>query len=629
VRVLDFGLARGADHGMPYTEGGGEGPLDATLTRSGALAGTPAYMAPELFHGRPADARSDQFALGVAVYEALYGERPFAGDTIPDLVDRVLANERRPRPNDVVLPRALEAVVERALAPDPAARWPDVGAFVDALEAVVRRAHRRRRGAWVAFFAVASTAAAIALWPRADAPVEVACRTGPERLAGLWDGPRRDALVARWRHPDGSQPPSVDAIVSTLDERTAAWSSAWTEVCEGLRATAEASGAALQDGLALDARARCLEQRRDELEGLVESLEAVPASSLRRAQPLLDALPRDACTPESGFPLPPEPERARAVEATLAKLRRASNRCVLEGTRACEAELESGVAEARAIEHPPLLAYALQQSGALEDARGEPALAETRYEEAFFLARSAGRHELAAKTAINLIDLVGYRGGRHDEGERWARQAEAMLASVPADSRMHGDLLNNRGLLRMASGRTEDAERDYHAAIEIYERIPDGEPRAVATVLGNLAQIAYEAEDFTRAIELLDRSFSIRTAQLGPDHADSMSVLNNRALVQMDRGELEAAEADVRRAIEIGERNLGPGHPELDPPLANLARVLAKRGDLAGARAAFERADGILARKGIDTDHPRRIELAAELAALPTDRPPRSSTEPQ
>jgi tetratricopeptide (TPR) repeat protein len=607
VRVLDFGLARGADHDMPHTEGGGEGPLDGTLTRSGALVGTPAYMAPELFRGRPADARSDQFALGIAVYEALYGERPFGGYTIPELIDRVLANERRRRPPDVTLPRALEAVVDRALAHDPGARWPDVGAFVDALEAVARRARRRRRGTWMAVVAVASAAAVIALWPRVDAPAEVACRPGPERLVGLWDGPRRDALVARWLDPDGSRPPSVDTIVATLDERTAAWASAWTEVCEGLRTT---------EDLALDARARCLEQRRDQLEGLVQSLEAVPAASLRRALPLLEALPRDACTPDAGFPLPPEPERARAVEATLATLNRAGNRCVLEGARACGAALEAGVTEARALEHPPLLAHALQQSGALEDMRGNAALAESRYEEAFFLARTSGRTAIAAKAAINLVDLVGYRGGRHEEGERWARQAEAMLAHVPAGHRIHGDLLNNRGLLRMSSGRTEDAERDYLAAIEIYEQVPGGEPRAIATVLGNLAQIAYEAKDLPRAIELLDRSLAMRTEELGPDHPDAMPVLNNRALVQMDRGELAAAEADVRRAIEIGERNLGPDHPELDPPLANLARVLAKRGDIAGARAAFGRADAILAGKGVDADHPRRIELAAELAAL-------------
>jgi tetratricopeptide (TPR) repeat protein len=601
VRVLDFGLARGSGHGQVRTEGASQGPLDATLTRSGALAGTPAYMAPELLEGHPADARSDQFALAVAVYEALYGERPFDGDTIPELVERVLANARRPRPRDVTLPRALQAVVERALQRDPAARWPSMDAFVDALEGVARRARRRRRGAWaLALVGASALALALALWPRDDEPrpreADVACRPGPERLRGLWDAPRRAALVDRWRGPDGSPSPQGDSIVGALDERAAAWARAWTEACEGMRTA--------QD-LALDVRARCLEQHRDELGEVVQALEAMPATALPRARALVDALPRDACTPESGFPLPPEPERARAVEDTLAALRRAGHRCVLEGPWACEDALEAGLVRARELEHPPLLAYALQQAGALADQRGEAGVAEARYGEAFFLARSAGRHGLAAKTAINLVDLVGYRGERHDEGEQWARQAEAMLASVATTSRMHGDLLNNRGLLRMGAGRTSEAERDYRAALEAYARVPELDPTATATVLGNLAQVSYMALDMDAAIELLDQALATYDAQLGPDHLESMSALGNRGLVKLTRGDVSGSEADLRRVIAIGERHLGPEHPELETPYRNLGRTLERKGDHEGARAALQRAEALQERR-----QARELELS-------------------
>src|SRR6185436_19437245 len=69
VKVTDFGLARAT----PSDKATGE----ITLTQTGALLGTPAYMAPELFDGASADARSDQYAFCVAAWEALFGQRPF------------------------------------------------------------------------------------------------------------------------------------------------------------------------------------------------------------------------------------------------------------------------------------------------------------------------------------------------------------------------------------------------------------------------------------------------------------------------------------------------------------------------------------------------------------------------
>jgi eukaryotic-like serine/threonine-protein kinase len=72
--------------------------LSTELTQTGALIGTPAYMAPEQFNGSAADERSDQFSFCVALYEGLYGERPFGGKTLAELSDNVLRGIMRPVP---------------------------------------------------------------------------------------------------------------------------------------------------------------------------------------------------------------------------------------------------------------------------------------------------------------------------------------------------------------------------------------------------------------------------------------------------------------------------------------------------------------------------------------------------
>ncbi|HEX2675896.1 MAG TPA: serine/threonine-protein kinase, partial [Polyangiales bacterium] len=127
AKVLDFGVSK-----MRSTlEAGGE-----TLTRSGAVMGTPLYMAPELFdEARSIDLRADIYALGVILYRGLSGEMPFRAETYPQLVLKVSMSAARPL-HDVApsVPKALCDVVMHALERDPDARYQDVPSLVRALE---------------------------------------------------------------------------------------------------------------------------------------------------------------------------------------------------------------------------------------------------------------------------------------------------------------------------------------------------------------------------------------------------------------------------------------------------------------------------------------------------------------
>jgi serine/threonine protein kinase len=148
VRVTDFGLARATarDEGEPESQEAVDAtardPLDATITRTGALVGTPAYMAPEQLRGAPADARADMFGFCVAFYEALYGERPFEGRTLLDLRASTSQGAVRPVPRGSRVPARLRKALLGGLRPKPEDRYASMDALLDAVEIACRRPAR-------------------------------------------------------------------------------------------------------------------------------------------------------------------------------------------------------------------------------------------------------------------------------------------------------------------------------------------------------------------------------------------------------------------------------------------------------------------------------------------------------
>jgi serine/threonine-protein kinase len=123
--LFDFGIASS-------TAAGEDGEQ---LTRSGTVPGSVAYLAPERFHGVPADRRVDVYALACVLHQALSGRQPFAGD-LPTLMHAHLSVPPPPigRPD---VPAALEEVAARGMAKDPDQRFPTAGALAAAARAAV------------------------------------------------------------------------------------------------------------------------------------------------------------------------------------------------------------------------------------------------------------------------------------------------------------------------------------------------------------------------------------------------------------------------------------------------------------------------------------------------------------
>ncbi|CAM3325019.1 serine/threonine-protein kinase [Corallococcus soli] len=126
VKLMDFGIAK--DVGLE------------ALTQQGMAVGTPSYMSPEQVTGAAIDARTDIFSLGVLLYEALSGTRPFVGKTAGEVFARIRDGKFAPlhkvAPN---VPAPLARIVKRALAVKPEARFPDAAAMRRELDLFLAR----------------------------------------------------------------------------------------------------------------------------------------------------------------------------------------------------------------------------------------------------------------------------------------------------------------------------------------------------------------------------------------------------------------------------------------------------------------------------------------------------------
>ncbi len=237
VRVLDFGLARKVDGSYDddspqwvASKTDPEPVLDVSLTRTGAVLGTPAYMPPEQMRGEEADRRSDQFSFCVSLFEAVYGERPFEGKTIPALMQVMADGKLRPPPKGTKVPGRLRAALERGLAADPKQRWESMEALLEQLRRVVKP-QRARWSAWTVMGLISSltlgwialertTNADEAIGETASAPVPAQSLTSgvakPEVVADVPVSSSEDTTVT----PTKSDEPA-EARGST-DEPTAA-----------------------------------------------------------------------------------------------------------------------------------------------------------------------------------------------------------------------------------------------------------------------------------------------------------------------------------------------------------------------------------------------------------------------
>ena len=584
VRVMDFGLAQPsgdttagpnsrvpADISVSASGANAVSRSDSKLTQTGYVMGTPAYMSPEQDHAETVDARTDQYSFCVALYEAVFGVRPFAGQDRRTLAhNRETMTLHRPQHGPSV-PRWLERAIVRGLSPEPDARF---GSMRELLAALDPARHRRARGLGLAAlgtFAIAATSA----WLVRTPDITDRCRDQAESEAVVSDD---DTAAIDAAYDASARPYAADAAahaLSALGRFDDAWRSERVAACEA--------------GAHIDARIACLDRQRDRATALVASLRAADDDVVAHTFGLVGRLgePRE-CAGATVSPL------AALDDGVADEVRTQDRRLAQAETQILSGRHEDALRTAEAVaatdvagEHPALAARADLVAGSARAAAGDYEGSERQLERAYFAAEQARDDEVAFESAMRLVTVVGNELARADDGRAWGRHAESAWERLGRPRRRHAALLSNLSRVAFAQGQYDEAMAQVTQARALFgEDDPDGFQVARATL--NIGAIRDAQGQLDEAIEAYDEARAQLIATVGETHPDVATVTNNLGIVRMKRGDSETGLELLRQAHALRLQIYGDAHPEVAASIGNIGIALQRMGRYEEALGSLE-----------------------------------------
>ncbi len=583
VKVADFGLARAqrtdtsADSPEPEEEVTGAHPLGEaqTLTRSGALMGTPLYMSPEQLRGQRADARSDQFSFAVSAWEVLYGKPPFFGRTFLALSEAIAAGPPT-TPDGRGVPSWVASALRRGLALDPADRHPSMRAMLRALSG--RAARRRRRRGLMAAGTVALAAFAFAAY--ASQPSGPVCdgAAAREEFAAVWNDERRRAVLdamdqAGVSHRDAS----LRAIETGLSAYREQWVDAKVDAC---RATV---GGEMVDDTSIDARMTCLRDGLTTTDALLRRLEGDSREVAGRAVDAIDQLPDPSECATRSASAPAEPPAAAAAhhELAVAKAAHLAGDYELARHHATIAAALAEDAGASRVQAQALFAAGLAAN------ESEAGGGNDDMERAYELAVASGDDWEAAHVAAGLV--IGLAHAEHTEqAEAWERHATSVLARLPEDVRLQIRLERARCRLRREQGRYDEAVAHCREAVALAMPLSDaGLQWEVRMALASAQLTAGNLDEATTSlVQLRDDAI----ARLGPTHPNVGGAWMNLGRAAGRGGDAAEAIGHFEHAIAVFSEAYAPDHAWVVSALLNISAVQMQERDIEGAETTLQRA---------------------------------------
>ena len=568
--VADFGLAR-----------------STVSDEDAAGGGTPLYMAPERLDGGPPSEAGDQFAFGVTVIEALTGERPFDGRTVPELRESMRTPPKPSRRHPAI------DVALRCVRSEVADRHPNMQAVVEALEPKPS-ATKRLLGPAVLLATVVATAAVFTT-VRDDDP----CDGGAALATSALPDSDVDALESTLQsHASSLDVAVLERATARLVDYRDAWVTEHRSVCEATRVTAT------QSDTLHDLRMHCLDRRLTELLSLAQATKSVASTTeATRALAAVDTLvPLSACAAErvADRDYAP-PESAQAVADARAELADAWAGYHLARYDAVADAAQNLVERADGIGFEPLTVEAMTLLGTVRGRIGDLAEAEGILRDATVLAGRSASDGLVADVSLQLLrtamfrrdvervtamaDLVRAdvaRAGRDEAevdgvvGETLLHAGRAEEALVAIERALASEtqperralLQTNRASARLATGDADAALADYRAALETARgHYGEGHP-SLGFFEHRVGRGLLAVGSTEEAFALLTRTLEQREALLGPDDRAIASILVDLAAAESRE---DRARSHLQRALEIRRRAYGDDHPSV----AELQRRLA------------------------------------------------------
>ena len=493
--------------------------------------GTPRYMAPEQFAGDAVAAAADQFAFCVALYEALYQQRPFAGNTVDEVADSVLAGRLQEPSGDAKLPEWLWPIVARGLALDPAARHDSMSALLSALDNDPAVEHRRGLvlGAMLEFgrsraeagdFQAAETALKDALADATSMGRRSEAATAQVSLA-LMDAKRGQTSRARERLS------WVEQVLADVDDPLLA---------ARLRS---ARGS-------LSHRAHELESARDDY-----------AYALQRFE---ENLGRDSV----------EVIEMQVNLATIAQR--------LGDSSGASTTLEAAyqdIVTARGTMAPVVASVLDAWAAVLQDlGQFEPAL--QRHEQALAMRDKllGSRHPATIDSMVRVGQALLAMGRDDDAINHLTRALSLAEQVIGPESESVRASLNALGHAYLKKGRPRDSWEVLERALAISEHIYGLDHPDVAETLINIGQTWAASANHTLALELYRRALTIREQAFAWDHPLIAETLHSVANSYLQSGDVERALEVYSRVQSDVIRARGPRHPTVAFVLVNAASAL-------------------------------------------------------
>jgi serine/threonine protein kinase/tetratricopeptide (TPR) repeat protein len=614
VRVMDFGLARLQavdDDAASEGELGARSPLSESLTVAGSVVGTPVYMAPEIFRGKPADARSDQFSFGVTLFEGLYRKRPYD--------QRTLARGELPAPvppKDASVPARLERLAARAIASDPAQRFASMDELLSVL-AIDPTARRRR-----VLLAVAGLLAVVlaVFGAYTFARSSVVCRGAEKRLAGVWDPATRDAIHRAYTATKvGYADKSFAALVPALDRYANEWTAASTESCEATRVRRD------QTEEVLELRQACLDGALQELAALTHVLAEPNKKAVDLGDKIVgDLEPISRCANITALRDPSHTPAEIAPQVNALVKRVAETKAlVITGrylealTRSTDIRKDAEVLGWKPVEVDldMVRGIALGVTGSYDDAT-------VAFSNAVWGAETVRRDDIVAHSALSLAEIAAQGHSRPGEAQIWLGLAKAAAKRYGTDRQLDRRIYQIEGIVDALSGNASGAVAAHEKALVLARAMYSNDDPSLWEDEEILATTLTKQSRYVEAVPHFEHALELRTRVVGNEHADAALLLSNLASCYGYSHD-PRAKAMFERAIELRQKLFGKTSPMLAPTLNNYANMLVREGEAQTALPLAERALAMAtafpgkehyAYHEIATDHADALITAGRLA---------------